>query len=604
MTDPLPAAIAFGIGMLAGVLLLAVLLTLWLVVSARRLAARCEPGDDVHLSAGGERVQLRPPATAATFSTEPQARSVSGLVIPWNVPGMTSLGALLFPSGVVELPADLSRVKLAIGHTGEPDHTVVGYATAAETRPDGLYMTFTVPAGADGDRAMADARNRLRDGLSAEVHALRRTGQRVTGGILTAVSLVPVPAYSDARVSLSAPTTPIGVSTMDAQALFALLLRSGLTATAARAAVAEQFGADAAAGVTEPATEPATPPAPAEPASPAAPQSSPVTLPPATGDASAAAPVPAAAGAAHFGIVTPQHAGGAIVRPRGLSVQEASVTLRAIQTGETVSHAALADITGATLASAEPPQWLGEVWQANPQARQIVPLLHSEALRSSQLTGWRWVNRPMVAAYSGNKTEIPSNTVSIAPVTAPTVRWAGGHDLDRKFYDFGMTDVLTGYWTAMAESYAIVTDNAAGAALVAGATPVAAPLQARVTDLLSGMLAAKSAVFAATRAPLSFILANTMDAFGLLGLTVQEQSAYLGLLGIDPSRIVWTDQVPEGTLIAGARPAVTWFELPGSPLRVEAEHVALGGRDAALFGYSGILIRQPAGIVSVDISGE
>lgn len=575
----------FAAGMLAGIIGLAGGFTAWLALSARRVRNR---GHDVSFAAAPETVQLRPPV-AATAAAHTESRTVTGLVIPWDVPGMTSLGSLRFPRGVVELPADLSRVKLSIGHTGDDGHVIVGYATAADHRADGLYMTFSVPDGIDGDRAIEDARNRLCDGLSAEVHGLRRTGERVTGGVLTKVSLVPVPAYADARVSLSAP--PTGVSLMDPQALYALLLRSGVDAATARTRVTEQFGASAADGLVDPpADPPVDPPAPPAAAVPAPPAAPPVQLPAAESSAVSAS----------FGIVTPR-TGGAIVTPRGISPHDAAVTLRAIQSGESVSHAALADITGATLATAEPPQWIGEVWQNNPQVRRIIPLLHTEPLRSSQITGWKWVNRPMVAPYSGNKTEIPTNTVSVAPISAEAVRWAGGHDLDRKFYDFGMTDILTGYWSAMAESYALVTDAAAAAALIAAATPVAAPLQAQVTGLLSAMLAGRLAVDTATHAPVSVILANPLDSFALLALTTHDQSAYLSLLGIDPARIVWTSEVPAGTLIVAARPAFTWFELPGSPIRVEAEHVALGGRDAALFGYSGALVRNAAGIVSVDL---
>ena len=48
--------------------------------------------------------------------------------------------------------------------------------------------------------------------------------------------------------------------------------------------------------------------------------------------------------------------------------------------------------------------------------------------------------------------------------------------------------------------------------------------------------------------------------------------------------------------------AATFYELSGSPLRVEAEHIAKGGRDAALFGYTAKLLNRKEGLVKVHFA--
>ena len=63
-------------------------------------------------------------------------------------------------------------------------------------------------------------------------------------------------------------------------------------------------------------------------------------------------------------------------------------------------------------------------------------------------------------------------------------------------------------------------------------------------------------------------------------------------------------QAPDqcGQLVAGARPAATFYELAGSPLRVEAEHLSHGGRDRALFGYTAHTLDNPDGLVKVQFA--
>lgn len=41
---------------------------------------------------------------------------------------------------------------------------------------------------------------------------------------------------------------------------------------------------------------------------------------------------------------------------------------------------------------------------------------------------------------------------------------------------------------------------------------------------------------------------------------------------------------------------------PGSPLRVEAEHLSHGGRDRALFGYTAHTLDNPDGLVKVQFA--
>ena len=130
-------------------------------------------------------------------------RTISGLVLPYNVPGYTSSGAVTVASGTVTLPQDLGRIKLLRDHSTDEGFKPVGYATGIEDTPEGLRMSFKVAKTADGDVALADVNERVRDALSVElIHTDVDADGNLIAGVLKAVALVPIPAFEDARVEL------------------------------------------------------------------------------------------------------------------------------------------------------------------------------------------------------------------------------------------------------------------------------------------------------------------------------------------------------------------------------------------------------------------
>ena len=217
-------------------------------------------------------------------------------------------------------------------------------------------------------------------------------------------------------------------------------------------------------------------------------------------------------------------------------------------------------------------------------------------LESWRIEGFKWTKKPMVAAYAGDKTEIPTNEVAIEPYSEEATRWAGGHDLDRKFYDFpDSRHIVKSYWRAMNNSYALVTDANAADWVNASATTVGT-----AADLIRALILAQSAIEDALNVDADYILANPADKLALLdGPTAAELPAFLSLFKVNLGKVVWTSRVTAGSVVAGCKPAAVHYELPGSPLRVEAEHLSHGGRDAALFGYTALSLENPDGLVKV-----
>jgi hypothetical protein len=138
------------------------------------------------------------------FAVDAEARTIKGVVLPFNVVGENPQGKFTFSEATdFALPADVSRVKLNLDHN--PANTV-GYATALDKTADGIVGTFKVARGSEGDRALSLAEDHVYDGLSAELGKSSKFAVKdgVAHGAtiaLSGVALTPRPAFDDARVT-------------------------------------------------------------------------------------------------------------------------------------------------------------------------------------------------------------------------------------------------------------------------------------------------------------------------------------------------------------------------------------------------------------------
>lgn len=494
--------------------------------------------------------------TPADLTADQSSRTIVGLALPYGVVGRTSQGPLTVRAGAIAVPADRGRVKLLRDHrpTGEP----VGYLSEVTDSADGMVLKFTVGTGAAGDLALADANQRIRDGLSVELSGIEldSSGTEIVKASLDAVALVAIPAFADARVSsvLAAAATTLASS----------LYASAPSSDPAPVALTTQSPANL----------------PNQPANP--------TLPAgqtAAGGQFAAAP---------HGLVT--------TAPRpGLCFSEVARTLQAVRQGgsQVELQAALADITRSANPWASPDGWIGELWEGAAFTREVVPLLTQGNLTNWKMSGWRWVVKPTVDDYVGNKTEIPSNSPTTESVSVEAKRLAGGHDIDRKFWDFNDADFIASYFRALTESYAYESDERAAQFIVASATAVVGTQPDLIRAVAAGVQKLKTGP---TRARATFALVNPGDMMGLLDFTAFDVPEYLRLLGINPEQFVSSEFVPAGTVIVGAKAAATFYELGGSPIRVETVDIARGGRDGAVFGYYATLLHNAGGLVKVTIA--
>lgn len=542
----------------------------------------------IHASAGGETMHMVASMAPAAEQTK---RTVTGLVVPWNTPGRTSAGPVVVAKGAVKLPADLGRVKLLRDHSDTANFSPVGYATAAEVTDEGLKMSFRIAEGDDGDAALADVKNRVRDALSVELVDTKVSNGTLKSGNLTAVALVPIPAFAEARVEMltAAATDPAADDDAeDDDELEELEDTDETDETDEHLDQADDtdddelvIETDEHLEITDTETDPVEDDEDDETEKETNNMEPKKKL--------AAARVPS---------------GLKVNQKPALTFSQAVETIANMRTGTASPEltAALADITRSANPAVSAPQWLGELWEGSEYQREIIPTMTIKPLTKLKAVGWRWTQKPEIEDYAGDKAEIPTNEVSTEPVETTANRMAVGHDIDRAYFDFNETEFLEGFFRARTIDYAMKSDAKAAAFLKAsaatGATVASEP------DLLHAAARARLVVKRQVRVEPAAYLVHPNSLFGLFDITQLDNPAYLELLGVKPERFIATDLVPENEVIAYAKESVTWFELPGSPIRVDAERIDLGGRDSAVFAYWATLLNNQSGIVRVPFGGE
>lgn len=492
-------------------------------------------------------------AANTTVETAQTVRGINGTALIFGAVGNSSAGPTRFEPGSLVLPEDLSRVKLLLDHDATDP---LGYLTKADIDSERFSAEFTVADGERGDMVLAQARDKRRDGLSVgcQIQDWHMDGSTVvvTKATLTEVSLVSIPAFADARI------TEVRASISD-ELITREVLENEMTAENIE--------------TVEAAAEAAT-----------------TVEAPTTGTA-AAAPV----------FTAPK--GNKDMNLNGL----ASFTKTHLQASSAATlTAALTDVTpvGSPGVGNNVPQYLAELWEASNTARPLIELIGTRTPTSQKLSGFKWVNKPVVAKYAGNKADVPSGPVSREVIETTLQRFAGAWDIDRVYVDLpGGEDFIQQIYVAAMDSYRQASEAYVAEVLLAegGVKTVAAG-----TDIVA-VLSELGEAFAASGASLDFIQmsADYWAEFVNMKATdapfwLQSQGGVdLNTAGGNAGGLSFrlNSNLPAGTIIAGDRRAVAIAE---KDVKVTALDVANGGVDLGVFGYVGVLVTDPASIVVVD----
>lgn len=164
-------------------------------------------------------------ATVEGIQLSRETRTIRGTITAYGVP-TTDYRRIVIEAGALQPRMPLSRVKLLIDHD---QRQPVGFMS--EFDPETAVAAFKIPEGEAGDKALAEAENGLRDGLSVGINTLRQEGAfmydteaetyHVYAAELVETSLCAIPAYQDAGVTsvaashAAAPTNPKETPTVE-----------------------------------------------------------------------------------------------------------------------------------------------------------------------------------------------------------------------------------------------------------------------------------------------------------------------------------------------------------------------------------------------------
>lgn len=519
---------------------------------------------------------------ASDVVVDVQRRTISGTVFRYGEVGRTSAGPLrVLDRGAIRIPADVTTVPLVMEHD---EGVVRGHLLMVDDSPERMYVVAKVADGPLGDEALRDAVTRKRGGFSFGLLDGVVNDDVIVSADLAHMGQVENPAFNSARIDRIAASNPEGNTmklTPEQQAR--------LTELSAKATLTQEEAAELAQlqALAADDTEVVAEENPAAPATPAA-----------------AAPVTASIPTVPAGVRRPI-TGSAQVRENAFDAFIKKLMGAATAAGpgqaKQAITAALADVTStAHTGNIEAPAWSGELWSGVQHEQEFVPMLNSGSLTSWEGRGWRWLVKPEMQDYAGDKAAVPTNIPDTEASSYVAARMACGHDLDRKFFDFPNEAFLRSFFEAGRESWSVKTDAKAetyivteGLANASGVVPVAGNRLATIAKLLRYIKRQRLG-------KASFVVLSDADYDALIEYTNDSLPAFLEMFGVDPKNFTSSAQVPTDKVVAGVKQAATFRTLPGSPIRVDAQNIGNGGVDTGLFGYWAIEEHHKTGIVSAD----
>jgi HK97 family phage prohead protease len=134
-------------------------------------------------------------------SADGERRVIAGKIVPFEVPGNTSAGKVVFAKGSIDV-GDPGKIKMLMQHQNDKP---IGRMQKFNEQEDGIYASFKISASMQGSDALMLASEQLIDGLSVGVEVIKSSQKKdyiyVTKATLKEVSLVESPAFTEAQVT-------------------------------------------------------------------------------------------------------------------------------------------------------------------------------------------------------------------------------------------------------------------------------------------------------------------------------------------------------------------------------------------------------------------
>jgi len=310
----------------------------------------------------------------------------------------------------------------------------------------------------------------------------------------------------------------------------------------------------------------------------------------------------------------------------GAQFRSGAEMLKALAAGDDAAKMEIRAYTGATLADADGdarPGWVNRQLRLVDENRNFLNLFAKAALPASgnsveyaQVTG----TAGTVGVQANEGDDLPYMEVALGTATAPVLTYGGYSSLSRQAIersDMAYLETVLRYQTLQyakatnkavlgafnaavsgfnnatlaaddAESWiglvidsaALIEDNGQGA--TAGFIVVARDVFRRMVTMTDN-----------AGRPLLNVNGDGQNTFG----SVNVRSTTANLAGYT---VIVDNNLPAGSAYVGSSEAVTVFESPGAPFRLQDENIINLTKDFSLYGYMAVAVTNPLAVVRVD----
>lgn len=562
---------------------------------------------------------------AGTLAFSEEDMTATGLLVPYGVKCRSNLGEFTVDSGVFTLPADTTGASMNIEHKRED---VVGGIAKTWEQPEGIMGTFKFAETDEGRAAFADAKSGKRKHLSAEVAKVAVRAGKAISGRLFAAALVEKPAFAGATL-LAAEDTEAVPSAYDSPdsassstyvteytdadgAKWRRVEENKTTTTVTKVTDETEAEAPAEENTTENEESTMTASAVVAPAGATVPATLLGSAPPET------------AGEVDLGSL---FAALAAVKNGVGDTSDAMTLLGALTDIKYNTTGGLTTAAGGVLQ----PAWVGKLWQGKRYQRKYIDLA-THLFGGIQLGGRGGftidAGSELVAAWAGNKTEIPSGGATTGTKKSTLTKYGWAADIAREWFDLeGGAEVLEAFLQLVVDSYARVTDRKALTDIITAASTTTAANDRLVAPGTYPAVAGHDYPQAMGMLIDAIEAINDADdepAFAVVNPTAWKQLLYTpkdlipeyvsfavragtGEATADGKVIVkkapqsfFTGTVAANPqIVAGAKGAIEFREQGQTPIQLDALDLAKGGIDKAVIGYLETFVVRPESLVLI-----
>lgn len=241
------------------------------------------------------------------------------------------------------------------------------------------------------------------------------------------------------------------------------------------------------------------------------------------------------------------------------------------------------------------PQYLDQIAQVIDKSRPIVDSVRRVGLVSGKLTYPSITQKPIVGKQTAEKTEAPSQKMTVAFVDVIADTFVGAGDLSWQAINWSTPDALGLWFDLAAEQYALQTEAATGTVVAAStvlATP-AVPATPTLADWMAAITAAAGVIYAASHRRPDTIYADIATGYTMMGLVANVAPVFLpggnfslasGSGNVAGLRLVISPGLPAKTVVVAASQSFLAAETPGAPVELRAVEPAIGGMEVGIIG--------------------